>query len=78
MVVMNLDDLRQESIRNALLEESEYDLIAFDLPCLGEFVAKKMIAPLNDRIDQEKFNFTDFHNAAWQGSAYQGRCLDDG
>ena len=72
MVVMNLDDLRQESIRNALLEESEYDLIAFDLPCLGEFVAKKMIAPLNDRIDEEKFNFTDFHNAAWQGSAYQG------
>ena len=72
MVVMNLDDLRQESIRNALLEQSEYDLIAFDLPCLGEFVAKKIIVPLNDRIDEEKFNFTDFHNAAWQGSAYQG------
>jgi multiple sugar transport system substrate-binding protein len=72
LVIMNLDDLRQESIRNASLVQSEYDLIAFDLPCIGEFVAKKIVVPLNDRIDEEKFNFADFHNAAWQGSAYRG------
>lgn len=72
IVNLPLDDLHEEIINNHQRAESRYDLIAVDLPWIGEFVEKQMILPLNDMIDSRHYNYADFHNAAWKGSSYNG------
>jgi len=72
--IINLpfDELHDEITRNATSATSDYDIIAVDLPWLGELVDQKMILPLTDIIQRERYQFSDFHNTAWHGSAYNG------
>lgn len=63
-----LDDLHAGILKNSQLSESEFDLVAFDLPWLGELKEKDVIRPIDDIISAERYNSSDFHTAAWLGS----------
>jgi multiple sugar transport system substrate-binding protein len=52
----SIDRLRQEILRNAQRKHSAYDLIAVDLPWLGEFVTKGVIHPLPDIMDTDRLD----------------------
>ncbi|MDP2572297.1 extracellular solute-binding protein [Vibrio penaeicida] len=72
IVNLALDELHDEIIANAQRAESQYDLIAVDLPWFGEFVSKNMLLPLTQFIEEKSFNHNDFHTAAWRASMLAG------
>ena len=73
IVNLPLDELHSEIMANAQRTESKYDLMAFDLPWIGQLAEQGVIQPLDDFIATERYSATDFHNAAWRGSAWRGR-----
>ncbi len=68
----SIDRLRQEALRNGARSKSRYDLIALDLPWLGEFVAKGLIRPLPDIMDINRLDPDDFHTAGWCAAHWNG------
>ncbi len=68
----SIDRLREEALRNALRPKSRYDLIAVDLPWLGEFVAKGVIRPLPEIMDVARLDPSDFHTAGWRAAHWDG------
>ncbi len=68
----SIDRLREEALRNASRSKSVYDLIAVDLPWLGEFVRKGVVRPLNDVMDLERLDPSDFHTAGWRAAHWNG------
>jgi len=69
----SIDRLREEALRNAERGKSRYDIIAVDLPWLGEFVAKKIIRPLDEVMDITRLDPADFHTAGWRAAHWDGR-----
>ena len=67
-----IDRLREETLRNAARPKSRYDLIAVDLPWLGEFVKKGVIRPLNDVMNIDRLDPNDFHTAGWRATHWEG------
>lgn len=68
----SIDRLREEALRNATRSKSRYDLIAVDLPWLGEFVEKGVIQPLPDVMDVDRLDPSDFHTAGWRAAHWGG------
>ncbi|MFB9148153.1 extracellular solute-binding protein [Roseovarius ramblicola] len=68
----SIDRLRDEALRNAGRSRSRYDLIAVDLPWLGEFVEKGVIRPLPEAMDVERLDPGDFHTAGWRAAHWDG------
>ena len=68
----SIDRLRQEALRNADRKKSAYDLIAVDLPWIGEFVEKGVILPLTEVMDTERLDPGDFHTAGWRATHWNG------
>ncbi len=64
----SIDRLREEALRNSERSKSRYDLIAVDLPWLGEFVKKGVIRPLSDVMDISRLDPADFHTAGWRAA----------
>lgn len=64
----SIDRLREEALRNSDRSKSRYDLIAVDLPWLGEFVQKGVIRPLTDVMDVARLDPADFHTAGWRAA----------
>lgn len=71
IVNLPLDELHGEIMENAKLATSKYDLVAVDLPWIGQLATAGVIDPLDDIIQEEGFNPSDFHNAAYRGSAWE-------
>lgn len=69
----SIDRLREEALRNAARETSRYDIIAVDLPWIGEFASRNVLTPLDDVMDLERLDPADFHTAGWQGAHWGGR-----
>ena len=69
----SIDRLRQEALRNAARATSRYDLIAVDLPWIGEFVSKGVLLPLDSVMDIDRLDPGDFHAAGWQAAHWGGR-----
>ena len=69
----SIDRLRSEGLRNAERRFSQYDIVAVDLPWLGEFVARGVLAPLDEVMDVEALDPADFHTAGWQAAHWGGR-----
>lgn len=67
-----LDKLLPQIIRNASQKESGYDLVAVDLPWIGQLAEDGVIEPLDELIAEAGFNSSDFHSAALRGSAWRG------
>ncbi len=69
----SIDRLRAEALRNAERTASRYDIIALDLPWLGEFVEKKLLMPLDEIMDVTELDPADFHTAGWKATHWAGR-----
>lgn len=72
IINLPLDELHNEIALNSVEPKSKYDIVAIDLPWLGEFAEQKIVHPLNEIIENEKYPFSDFHHTAWKGSSNNG------
>lgn len=70
---LSIDRLRLEALENASRPSSAYDIIAADLPWIGEFGEKGVLAPIDDFVARDHVDVSDFHAAGWQGCFYRGR-----
>jgi multiple sugar transport system substrate-binding protein len=69
----SIDRLREEAIRNAERSASRYDILAFDLPWVGEFAERKILMPLDEAMDVARLDPADFHTAGWKAAHWGGR-----
>ncbi len=69
----SIDRLRAEALRNAERRFSKYDIIAVDLPWIGEFAEKGVLLPLEDCLDIDRLDPPDFHTAGWMAAHWGGR-----
>lgn len=69
---LSIDRLRQGALKNAAAKTSHYDLIAVDLPWIGEFAVKEVLMPLDDLLASGRIRAADFHASAWAGCRYRG------
>ena len=70
----SLDTLRDETLKNSDRKRSAYDLVAVNLPWVGEYVTKGLLTPLDELIDIEKLDTSDFHQVSWEACHWDGRC----
>lgn len=63
--LMSLPQLREEVFTNARRKESQYDVIAVNMPWLGESVVNKVAQPLTDFLKNNSINPLDFHPNIW-------------
>ncbi len=69
----SIDRLREEALRNAERKVSRYDIVAVDLPWIGEFAERGVLLPLDEAMDLTRLDPADFHTAGWQGAHWGGR-----
>jgi multiple sugar transport system substrate-binding protein len=69
----SIDRLRDEALKNAERAASRYDLVAVDLPWIGEFVEAGVLLPLDEVIDLDRLDPADFHTAGWMATHWNGR-----
>ncbi|MFW2542243.1 extracellular solute-binding protein [Primorskyibacter sp. 2E107] len=69
----SIDRLREEALRNAQRDTSRYDIIAVDLPWIGEFAQKDVLMPLDQIMDLSRLDPADFHTAGWKAAHWGGR-----
>ncbi len=69
----SIDRLREEALKNAQRKASRYDIIAVDLPWIGEFVESGVLRPLDEVMDIERLDPADFHTAGWRAAHWGGR-----
>ncbi len=70
---LSIDRLRLETLANAERAESAYDIVAVDLPWIGECAEKGVLAPLDEMVAREGVNRSDFQAAGWLGCLHDGR-----
>ncbi|WP_223422158.1 ABC transporter substrate-binding protein [Tateyamaria pelophila] len=69
----SIDRLREEALRNAERATSRYDIIAVDLPWIGEFATRNVLMPLDQVMEIERLDPADFHTAGWKAAHWGGR-----
>lgn len=69
----SIDRLHEEALKNAQRPTSRYDLVALDLPWVGEFAESGYLLPLDEVLDVDRLAPSDFHTAGWQGAHWGGR-----
>jgi multiple sugar transport system substrate-binding protein len=69
----SIDRLREEALRNAERDASRYDIIAVDLPWIGEFAQTGALMPLDTVMDLSRLDPADFHTAGWEAAHWGGR-----
>ncbi|XWN28921.1 MAG: extracellular solute-binding protein [Devosia sp.] len=69
---LSIDRLRDEILKNADSAQSAYDIMAVDLPWVGELAEKGVLQPLDGFVQGGAINRSDFHPAGWNGALYQG------
>lgn len=69
----SIDRLHDEALRNAERRTSLYDIIAVDLPWIGEFAEKGVLLPLDEVLDTDRLDPGDFHPAGWNATHWRGR-----
>ena len=69
----SIDRLRDEGLKNAARKVSRYDIIAVNLPWIGEFAVSGALRPLDDLLDLGEVDVADFHPAGWRGVHFAGR-----
>ena len=56
-------------------DTSLYDIIAVDLPWIGEFASKGVLMPLDQVMDLEQLDPADFHTSGWKATHWGGRAF---
>ena len=73
IVNLPLDELHSEIMANAEAGNSGYDIVAVDLPWIGQLAEEGVIQPLNGIITSTRYYSSDFHSAAWRGSSWRNK-----
>jgi multiple sugar transport system substrate-binding protein len=68
----NLPALREEVFANARRKESKYDVIAVNMPWLGEAVVNGVAQPLTEYLQSSGINPLDFHPNIWATGTWSG------
>jgi len=68
----SIDRLRMEALRNAERRTSRYDIVAVDLPWIGEFAERGVLLPLGEIMDVARLQPDDFHQAGWEAAHWNG------
>lgn len=63
-----IDDLRATVLSNATKPQSQFDVVAVDLPMIAEFAGRGVLAPLDDVAADSGVVSADFISAAWRGA----------
>ncbi len=63
--LMALPELHARLRANARLPVSEFDIVACNMPWLGEFAGEGLLRPLDRYVSAESLNPLDFHPAVW-------------
>ncbi|MES1953139.1 extracellular solute-binding protein [Salinisphaera hydrothermalis] len=71
ITMVNLDQLRERTLENANEELSNYDIVDFDLPWLGEYHQRNVLRPIDDLVARGDFNVSDFQPTGWEASSYE-------
>ncbi|SDL49516.1 extracellular solute-binding protein [Aliiruegeria lutimaris] len=69
----SIDRLHDEAVRNADRKASRYDVIAVDLPWVGEFAERGVLMPLDEAMDIASVDPADFHTAGWKAAHWGGK-----
>ena len=69
----SIDRLREEALKNGARKVSRYDIVAVNLPWIGELAIKGVLQPLDPLLDLDEVDVADFHPAGWRAAHYQGR-----
>ncbi|RUU52801.1 extracellular solute-binding protein, partial [Mesorhizobium sp. M2C.T.Ca.TU.009.01.2.1] len=69
--LMHQNDLYREGLANGARTVSAYDMIAIDMPWLGEFASKGLVLPIGEVIRESGINPMDFHPSIWSTTTWQ-------
>lgn len=69
--LVHQNDLYREGLANGSRAVSAYDIIAIDMPWLGEFASKGLILPIGEMIRESGINAMDFHPSIWSTTTWQ-------
>ncbi|MFT7311504.1 MAG: multiple sugar transport system substrate-binding protein [Paracoccaceae bacterium] len=69
----SIDRLHEEALCNSERKVSRYDIIAVDLPWIGEFAEQGALLPIDSLVDIDRLDPGDFHTAGWQAAHWGGR-----
>jgi len=69
----SIDRLHEETVRNAERKTSRYDIIAVDLPWVGDFAERGILMPLDQAMDIASIDPDDFHTAGWNAAHWGGK-----
>jgi multiple sugar transport system substrate-binding protein len=65
-------ELYSMALENGRRKVSEYDVIAIDMPWLGEFAERGLVKPIGPEIRQAGINPLDFHPTIWSTTTWRG------
>ena len=71
--LLPLPDLYNRVLENRNSAVSNYDVIAINIPWLGEFVEKDVIRPIDALIQKTGINPLDFHPSIWSTAKWDGK-----
>ncbi len=71
--LLPLPDLYRRAIENGAKEISDYDVIAVNMPWLGEFADAGIIRPMGAHIQTTGINPLDFHPSIWSTATWNGK-----
>ena len=63
--LLGLPELHSEAFENGTRAKSRYDVMALNMPWLGEAVSRNLIQPLTGFLEQHSINPLDFHPNIW-------------
>ncbi len=69
--LVHQNHLYHEGLANGARTISTYDVIAIDMPWLGEFASKNLVMPIGDLIRSSDINPMDFHPSIWSTTTWK-------
>lgn len=71
--LLPLPELYQRARENGARERSHYDVIAINMPWLGEFAENGLIRPMDNDIQKMGINPLDFHPSIWSTATWNSQ-----
>jgi multiple sugar transport system substrate-binding protein len=71
--LLPLPDLYRRARENSLKPVSDYDVIAINMPWLGEYAESGIVRPIDTYIQTTGINPLDFHPSIWSTATWEGK-----
>lgn len=71
--LLPLPDLYNRATQNGAKPVSDYDVIAVNMPWLGEFVERGIVRPMDEHVQKTGINPLDFHPTIWSTGQWSGQ-----